>query len=212
MEAFSDENEKRITQYLKMKFNLFSLIAVLGIFFGGLAPRAVAQTPPRTYLVDWSFDGVQYETLVQLRGQSGLMRVRFVDPLSGSLRLIQMVARLEYDGAYYILSGKFARNAYTGRREPDYLPDYLWFSSAPRGTQAVFTVDQYGRRTYGESRELRQGTEVAKAKHAFAWKPSKASQSPQLERRRQLREERRARDLMNDLKWLNNKDGLELAR
>lgn len=196
----------------KMKFKLFTQIAVLGLAFVGLTTEVEAQTPARTYQIDWSFDGIQYETLVQLRGHSGLMRVRFVDPVSGSYRLVQMVARVEFNGEYYILSGKYPRDPFSGHRDLNYLPDYLWFSAAPNGTQSVFTVDQYGRRTYGQSRELIYEQEVETAKRNFAWRSSRASRSPGSETLRQFQGERRARDLEQSLKWLNDKDGLDLAR
>jgi hypothetical protein len=89
----------------------------------------------------FSVDGLVYESVLVMRGYSGVMRTSYFDPKIGSKQIVDQEMRLKSSSQGLVLLGYNPVYAGTSRRHPTYAADNFLFSIDPDGSLRAFTCD-----------------------------------------------------------------------
>ncbi|WYL99692.1 MAG: hypothetical protein HEQ19_09285 [Gloeotrichia echinulata CP02] len=93
-----------------------------------------------TYKLQYSVNGIIHESILRMRGYSGIMRTRYFNPQRRKTVVVDQTMELKSSSSGLILLG--SNPVYAGTTIPaEYSADNFLFQIRPDGTLVVFTCD-----------------------------------------------------------------------
>ncbi|MEA5497956.1 hypothetical protein [Limnoraphis robusta] len=94
-----------------------------------------------TYKVQWTFQGLSYESVLQMEGSSGQMLTRYFNPNTNSPDLVLQTMKLYTCSFGLVIAGYNPRNPNTQNSHPSYIADNLLIRRQPDGSLLIFNCD-----------------------------------------------------------------------
>ncbi|MBD2677111.1 MULTISPECIES: hypothetical protein [Nostoc] len=95
--------------------------------------------------LEYSIDGILYESILRMEGYSGTMRTKYFNALINQTDVIDQTMELKSSSQGLILLGSNPVDANTKIPDPTYIPDNFLFQIRPNGSFVVITCDRNSR-------------------------------------------------------------------